>query len=64
VLLGAKQLHLVDRGVVDHAGVRTRLERFCRGLDCNEYQLRQIIMLELWLRNRADAELGQLRRAA
>ncbi len=65
VLLGAKQLHLVDRGVVDHAGVRTRLERFCRGLDCNEYQLRQIILLELWLRSRADVGLGrQLLRAA
>jgi asparagine synthase (glutamine-hydrolysing) len=64
VLLGAKQLHLVDRGVVDRASVRTRLEHFCRGLDCNEYQLRQIILLELWLRNRADAGLGQLLRAA
>ena len=64
VLLGAKQLHLVDQGVVDNTSVRARLERFCRGLDCNEFQLRQIIMLELWLRNRADAGLGQLVRAA
>ena len=65
VLLAAKQLHLVERGVLDHTSVRTRLERFCRGLECNEYQLRQIIMLELWLRSRADAGLGhQLLRAA
>jgi len=64
LLLDAKQLHLVDRGVIDHTSVRTRLERFSRGLECNEYQLRQIILLELWLRSREDARLGQLRRAA
>jgi hypothetical protein len=54
-LAGAKHLHVVDRGYVDHASVRSRLERLGHGLDCNEHQLRQIIMLELWLRNRADA---------
>lgn len=65
VLLEAKQFHLVDRGVVDRTSVRSRLEGLCRGLDCNEYQLRQIILLELWLRNREDAGLScQLLRAA
>ena len=55
-LAGAKQLHVVERGYVNHAGVRSRLQRLCQGLDCNEHQLRQIIMLELWLRNRANEE--------
>ncbi len=58
-LLKAKKLHSVERGFVDQASVRTRLERLCLGLDCNESQLRQIILLELWLRNRADAELSR-----
>ena len=55
-LAGARQLHVVERGFVDRASVRSRLERLCHGLDCNEYQLRQIIMLELWLRQRANHE--------
>ena len=61
-LLKAKTLHTVERGFVDRASVRARLERLCLGLDCNEHQLRQIILLELWLRNRANSE--QLRLAA
>jgi asparagine synthase (glutamine-hydrolysing) len=53
-LVRAEQLHVVDRGFVDRASLHSRLERLCLGLDCNEYQLRQIIMLELWLRNHAN----------
>ena len=52
-LLNAKKLHSVDLGFVDQASVRARLERLCLGLDCNEAQLRQVILLELWLRARA-----------
>ena len=64
-LLKAKQLHLVDREVIDRTSFRARLERLCLGLDCNEYQLRQIILLELWLSQKADAGLaGQTLRAA
>ena len=55
-LAGAKQLQVVERGIVDRASVTSRLERLCRGLDCNEHQLRQIIMLELWLRKRVNDE--------
>jgi hypothetical protein len=55
----------VERGFVDRASVRSRLERLCHGLDCNEFQLRQIIMLELWLRNRENEVLAeQMLRAA
>ncbi len=58
-LAGAKQLQVVERGIVDRASVTSRLDRLGRGLDCNEHQLRQIIMLELWLRNRANDELTE-----
>lgn len=63
-LLKTKQLHVIERGFVDGPNVRSRLERLSAGLDCNESQLRNIVLLELWLRNReenrlavADAEL-------
>jgi hypothetical protein len=63
-LLKAKTLHSVERGFVDRASVRSRLERLCLGLDCNESQLRQIILLELWLRNRADESSRQFLKVA
>lgn len=64
-LLNTKKLHTVERGFVERDSLRARLERLCQGLDCNESQLRQIILLELWLRNRAESErLGQVLRAA
>lgn len=64
-LLNANKLHSVERGFVDGESVRARLERLCLGLDCNESQLRQIILLELWLRDRANRErTGQVLRAA
>lgn len=52
-LLQGRQLCVVERGFVDRASVLSRLERLSTGLDCNECQLRNIILLELWLRNRA-----------
>ena len=55
-LLKTKELHSVERGFVDRESLRARLERLCQGLDCNESQLRQIILLELWLRNRAEGQ--------
>ncbi len=65
LLLNTRQLHVVDRNLVDRASLQSRLERLCTGLDCNEHQLRQIMLLELWLRNRAAAEQsGQMLRAA
>jgi hypothetical protein len=58
-LLTSRQLHSVERGFVDRTSFLSRLERLCSGLDCNEYQLRQIIILELWLRNRADLAMDR-----
>ncbi|HKR12339.1 MAG TPA: asparagine synthase-related protein [Pyrinomonadaceae bacterium] len=63
-LVESKQLHVVERGYINAGSVRARLERLCHGLDCNEHQLRQIIMLELWLRNRANEARSQMSLAA
>ncbi|HEU4713233.1 MAG TPA: asparagine synthase-related protein [Pyrinomonadaceae bacterium] len=57
-LLSANTLYSVELGFVDQASVRARLERLCRGLDCNESQLRQVILLELWLRARAHDRIN------
>jgi hypothetical protein len=54
VLLNSARLHLAERGFVDRSSVLSRLQRLSNGLDCNESQLGQIILLEVWLRNRAD----------
>ena len=65
VLLSARQFNLVKRGFVDGASFCSRLERLSAGKECNESQLRQIILLELWLSKREDGALsGQLLRAA
>jgi asparagine synthase (glutamine-hydrolysing) len=53
-LLQTRQLHLVERGFVDRNSVLSRLERLCAGIECNLSQLRQIILLEFWLRTRAN----------
>jgi asparagine synthase (glutamine-hydrolysing) len=46
------QIRLVTHGYVDGPGVSDRLARFLQGLDCNEPQLRQLLLFEFWLRNR------------
>lgn len=64
-LLKAKQLQIVERGFVNLNSVLSRMERLTAGLECNESQLRQIILLELWLRNREAGVLSeQVLRAA
>jgi asparagine synthase (glutamine-hydrolysing) len=64
VLLKARQFHLVEMGIVDRASVVSRLQRLSAGLDCNESQLRQIVLFEMWLRNRAMADCPGSCRAA
>lgn len=53
-LLKARQLEVVERGFVDRSSFLSRLERLLAGLDCNESQLQNIILLEMWLRNRGQ----------
>jgi asparagine synthase (glutamine-hydrolysing) len=43
-------IRLVEFRYVDFASFTDRLQRFTDGLDCNESQLRQLILLEYWLR--------------
>ena len=63
-LLKVSRLHLVEHGFVDQRSIRSRLERLCIGLDCNETQLRQLMLVELWLRNRDENGVAQVQRAA
>jgi hypothetical protein len=51
-ILSDKKLNLVELGFVDRASVLSRLQRLSHGLDCNLSQLRNIIVLELWLCSR------------
>ena len=51
-LFCSEHFELAELGFVDHANVLSRLKRLSLGLDCNQSQLRNIIILELWLRNR------------
>ena len=52
ILLRTEHLNLVELGILDRACVLSRLRRLSLGLDCNEEQLRHIVVLEFWLRNR------------
>ena len=49
-----RRLQVVERGYVDSVSLKKRLELISHSLDCNEPQLRQIILLEFWLRSRAN----------
>ena len=49
-----QRLQVVERGYVDGPSVKKRLEQLSYSLDCNEPQLRQIILLEFWLRAREN----------
>jgi len=45
------EIRVVEFGYVDHGSIIDRLTRFTEGLDCNESQLRQLILFEFWLRS-------------
>ena len=51
-LLQARRWRVVERGWIDRESLASRLEHLSRGLECNQQQLRQILLLEYWLRNR------------
>jgi len=46
------KIRTVESGFVERDTLLERLQRFSQGLDCNEFQLRQILLFEFWLRNR------------
>lgn len=51
-LLQERRWRVVERGWVDRESLAGRLERLSQGIECNQQQLRQILLLEYWLRNR------------
>jgi len=50
-----EEMRMVEFGYVDRRSVTERLTRFTQALDCNASQLRQLILFEFWLRNRAHS---------
>jgi hypothetical protein len=52
-------IQVVERGWIDRASLLARVERFRQGLDCNEPQLRQLLLFEFWLRNREGSRVNQ-----
>jgi hypothetical protein len=50
--LESHELEVVRRGFVDRTSLLARLDRLVAGLDCNAFQLQQIVLLEFWLRHR------------
>ena len=54
-LLAERRWHVVDRGWIDKAGFAARLEKLTNGIDGNAPQLRQIILLEYWLRHQSES---------
>jgi asparagine synthase (glutamine-hydrolysing) len=52
LLKGSSRIEAVERGYVDRGSLASRLQKFTQGMDCNEMQLRQILLLEFWLRTR------------
>jgi len=65
MLAHPNEIRSVVRGYVDRQSVTERLERFVQGLECNEPQLRQLLLFEFWLRKReASSNLPVLPTAA
>ena len=54
-LKAPRKLQVVERGYIDPDDLAGRLDRLSNSLECNEPQLRQVILLELWLRGKAQS---------
>jgi asparagine synthase (glutamine-hydrolysing) len=52
LLLCRGGIQVCERGYVEPKSLESRLNRFVNGLECSEPQLRNIVLLEFWLRNR------------
>jgi hypothetical protein len=50
-----RDIRLVQMGFLDCESIVDRLTRMAQGLECNETQLRHVILLESWLRSRGSA---------
>jgi hypothetical protein len=56
LLESGRPLQVLQRGYIEAASLRRRLERLTLSLSCNENQLRHIILLEYWLRTLESPE--------
>jgi asparagine synthase (glutamine-hydrolysing) len=59
MLHDSRRLCLVEMGFADPASLCNRLTRYVQGLECNETQLRHMILFEFWLRDRFDRSPGE-----
>jgi asparagine synthase (glutamine-hydrolysing) len=57
------EMRLVELGYVDPEHLLHRLGRLVAGLECNEPQLRNLMLLELWLRRRTSPAGQKIRPA-
>jgi asparagine synthase (glutamine-hydrolysing) len=57
-------LQVVQRGYIDRRNLEGRLRLLTQRLECNEPQLRRVILLEFWLRNRARHDVSRQAAAA
>ena len=46
------QMRLVEFGCLEPKSIEDRLQSLVQGLPCNEHQLRQVVLVEVWLRQR------------
>jgi len=54
LLRNPHQIRLANYGYVDAPNLQERLQCFLSGLECNQPQLRNILLLEFWLRHREE----------
>ncbi len=50
MLRDVKGIRIVEMGFADRESLVARLERYTQGLECNEAQLRHMILFEFWVR--------------
>ena len=58
------RLQVVQRGFIEPASLEARLRLLTQRLECNEPQLRRVILLEFWLRNRERRDANRSASAA
>lgn len=56
---GVRKMRLAEMNFVDPVRVGERLERLQHGLECGEDQLRRIILLEQWIRDREERQAAR-----
>jgi hypothetical protein len=63
-LLKPGRMEVVERGFVDRRNLLSQLQHLVAGIDCNGFEMRQIMLLEFWLRQRELSSSGKQIHAA